>query len=443
MQHIRTPAALPLTVLAAGLALLAPGNTRAAAPTTYKIQPIVKLGERAGDSVLPSSAGYEFFPGPVNDTGQVLFDVGGLFVGKPELLLLYDNGQFIPIAAPGLDSPIGKWPAITSFLAPYSMNQHGNAVFAPTSGSNGSTLLGTFLWEYAGRKLTAVALPGMPAVNGLVFTQAGGESPVINNRDEIVLVAAVKGSTGPAGSALFFRSPDGTLQPILVPGQTLPGGGKVQNDTGLTLFPSLNDAGVVAFLARRQGEGQYSAFLWEGGNITPALQIGAPAPVGGKITSVSRVFVNDKNRNVLLTAAVDGSHQHGVYLLKDGTLTPVAVPGQEMPDGGKLQKVQAVFSTGVDVCFGVSSANQAGQHVFLATLGDQSTAAYRVDTDGSVSLVVKSGAVTELGTVTSIGQTTSGTGSYGVGVNSQGQVVVSVRFDHGTPTLVLLTPAAP
>jgi hypothetical protein len=281
----------------------------------------------------------------------------------------------------------------------------------------------------------------MSAVNDLMFTQAGGQSPVINNRDEIALVAAVKGPTGPAGAALFFRSPDGKLQPVLVPGQALPGGGKVSNDPNLQLSPSLNDAGVVAFLARRQGEPQNSAFLWEGGNITPALPIGSPAPGGGKITSVSSVFVNNKNRSVLLTAGVDGSHHHGVYLLKDGTLTPVAVPGQELPGGGKLQTVQAVYSGPADVCYGVSAANEAGQHVFLATLEDKSTAAYLVDTDGSLSLVLKSGAVTDLGTVTSIGEAASGTGSFGVGVNSQGQVVVSARVDHGAPTLVLLTPA--
>jgi hypothetical protein len=430
-----------LAALVAGLTLLAPVTTRA--QSLYKIQPIVKLGDRAGDVVLPSSSSYDFFPGQVNDSGQLLTDVGGFYVGTPELLLQQVDGQFLTIAAPGLDSPIGKWPQDVAFLAPYagSMNQHGNVVFTPWT--PGSGVLGTFLWDLQGRRLTAVTLKGMPAGNDLVFTEGGGNVSVINNRDEIALVAQVKGTSGPAASALFFRSPDGRLQPILLPGQELPGGGAVQSDTLLGHLPSLNDAGAVAFLARRKGASQNSAFRWEGGTTIPLLTTGSPAPGGGKITSVSSVFVNNKNRSVLLTAGVDGSHRHGVYLIKDGSLIPAAVPGQAMPEGGQLATVQANLVYPPDRCIGVSAANEAGQHVFLATLADKSTALYRVDADGSLSLVVKSGTVTEWGTITSIGQTGTSSGSYGVGFNSHGQVLVSLRFDGGVPTLALLIPTAP
>ena len=61
--------------------------------------------------------------------------------------------------------------------------------------------------------------------------------------------------------------------------------------------------------------------------------------------------------------------------------------------------------------------------------------------DGSLSLLLKSGAVTDLGKITSIGP---GTGeSWGIGLNSQGQVVLSISFDNGPDTLVLLTPVTP
>src|SRR5207244_3825687 len=107
---------------------------------------------------------------------------------------------------------------------------------------------------------------------------------------------------------------------------------------------SLNDAGVVAFLAQRQGEKQSGAYLWEQGTITPVVGVGAEAPGGGKISSVSQVLVNNRNRRVVLAAASGGSDRHGIYAWVDGQLTPVAVPGQELPEGGKLRTLQGLVT---------------------------------------------------------------------------------------------------
>jgi hypothetical protein len=52
------------------------------------------------------------------------------------------------------------------------------------------------------------------------------------------------------------------------------------------------------------------------------------------------------------------------------------------------------------------------------------------------------GVDTLLGTVTSGGTVGSAPGSFGAGLNSRGQVLLSARLDNGSPTLVLLTPAA-
>src|SRR5207244_256077 len=82
----------------------------------------------------------------------------------------------------------------------------------------------------------------------------------------------------------------------------------------------------------------------------------------------------------------------------------------------------------------ISAGTEAGQHAFLATLDDNSMALYRVDVDGALSLVLKSGATTPLGKVTGFGKDLS------PAMNSQGQVVASVQFDGGPDTLVLLTP---
>jgi hypothetical protein len=64
-----------------------------------------------------------------------------------------------------------------------------------------------------------------------------------------------------------------------------------------------------------------------------------------------------------------------------------------------------------------------------------------MDADGKLSLILKSGTKTNLGTVTSVGL---GSGaSMGVGLNSKGQIALTIDYVKGAETIVLLTPAGP
>jgi hypothetical protein len=276
----------------------------------------------------------------------------------------------------------------------------------------------------------------MPAVQNLTFTEPAGFSPVINNRNEIAFPAAVKNPAGPSGAGLFFLARDGQLLPVALPGQQLPDGGKIS----LNLFsiPSLDDAGRVAFLARRPADKQDSAYVWEMGAISPVVTVGTAAPGGGKITAVSTVLLNNQDRSMLVAAGSGGSARHGLYRAAAGQLTPVAVPGQEMPGGGRFSTLQNVFpfSEGLR-SFAVSAANGLGQHVLLAVWEDGTTAAYLLDPKGKLSLILKSGTATELGQITTIG------GPSPASLNREGQVALVVRIDSGPETIVLLTPVAP
>jgi hypothetical protein len=419
-----------------GLTLLVQGAVQA--QTSYKIQPILKVGETAGDTLIPSD--YQVLVGGLTDSGQIILGVGTPEGSKPEWLLQYADGKITPIVAPGGDAPTGKWPHDVLMAWPLRMNQRGNVVFV-TFRIQDRLALGTYLWDREARKVTPVILKGMPAVENLTFTEPGGFYPAINNRDEMALVAVVRDPHGSSGLGLFFRGQDSTLLPILAPGQALPGGGKVsQSNRFLAPWLSLNDAGAVAFLLRRGGEAQSGAYVWERGTITPLVAIGAAAPGSGKITSVSQVLVNNRNRQVVLAAGVDASPRHGVYRYTDGKLMPVAVPGQALPGGGtfrSLQTIISVFPDGIR-CYAISDANDAGEHAFYAELEDGRTAAYRMAADGTLSLILKSGTTTHLGTITSVG----GFGR-GLGLNTQGQVALTVQIDGGLETVVLLTPTRP
>jgi hypothetical protein len=429
---------LRYAVLGAGLLLATSGAARPA-NLPYKIQPIATLGDTVAAVPLPKNG--TFFLGRLSDDGQILFDVSD---GPTDRLIHYAGGEFTPIGFPGGDGPIGKWPKSFFGFGPgaESMNQSGQVVFAAGSGVGGPAL-GTFLWDSKTASSTSVAMKKMPAASGLTFTEPGGFVPVINNRSEIALVAGVSGTGVPFGSGLFFRKADGSFQTVLLPGQALTGGGKTQTDNWLQ--PSINDAGQVAFLTRRQGDRQNSAYLWESGALTPVLVVGTNLPGIGKVHGVSSVLLNNQNASMLVTATIEGADvaRHGLYSIVGGTVSPVAAPGQTMPDGGTFRTMNSFSSgpNGEGVSLDVSAANAAGQHAFIASLDGGATAAYLVDADGKLSPILRSGAVTDLGTITSLGSGTSG--GINVSLNSQGQVLLVASIDKGPKTLLLLTPAAP
>jgi hypothetical protein len=417
-----------------GSALLVPGITRA--ETTYKIQPIARLGERVGGTLLPTGAPYQFYVGALNDNGELLFLVQDPAGNQPALFLQYANGQFTVIAAPGGDGPLGKWPNDLNVAAPVSMTPSGNVLFEAFR-LNWASTLGTFLWDAKTRQVTSVELPGMLATGNMTFTDTGGYAPALNNAGDIVLIGGAKGTGGPAGaSGLFFLGQDHQLQPVLLSGQDLPGGGKADPFWLLFARPTITDSGAVVFRAARQG-GIFGAYRWEQGALTPLLLAGASVPNAGKIVDVSGAFANNKNRAVLVSASVSGHSGDGLYRVEGDQILPVAVPGQEMPGGGKLQ---TAVPGGKFAAKSIGLASEAGEYAFVATLAGGATAAYRVDAAGNLSLVLQSGTPTELGTITKIGPDPAWNG---IAINSQGQVAVAVQFDNGPPTLVLLTPATP
>jgi hypothetical protein len=409
------------------LALLTPGAVRA--QTSYKLQPIVKSGDKIANVQIKAGGDLEL--GALNDAGQVAFVTENGNPEGSEMLLQYDNGQFIPIVVAGRAAPApgGKWPDAVGVYSPVRMNQLGNLVFATVDGE------GTYLWDAKTQKVTPIALKGMPAANNLTFETGGEDFPAINNSNEVALVAGVKNAAGGVAPGVFFLGRDSKLLPVALPDQELPGGAKVIR----ALLSSINDAGVVSVSVQRSGDVGYSAFIWENGTLTPLAVAGTELPGGFKFDQIGRAWVNNKNRNVSMIGWT--GDKKGLYLFTNGKFQPVAAPGQEMPDGGKLQ---TIYNTGTIPALNyVSSPNDAGQQAFVARLDDGSRAVYLADADGKLSLILKQGATTDAGKITNIGLAGTVPGSFGVGLNNKGQIALTVQIDDGPATIVLLTPKSP
>lgn len=297
-------------VLIAGLLLLTSGAARAQAP--YKIQPILKVGDTVGDLQITAPLA----PRGLNDAGQILLRASAR--GANYALLQYADGKFAPIVVQGGEAPGGgTWATSSNLLA--SMNGRGGVIFATQARAAEKSNWGTYLWDVASRKTTLVAQPGMPAVNDLIFGAASiAAAPQINNRDEIAFSSPVKDATGKTRSSAFFRSGDGRLQAVALPDQAAPGGGPPIDFLG-TL--TLADSGAVAFRAVRQGDSSsvIGAYLWEQGNLSPVALPGAELPGGAKIHRVTGVWVNSKNRSVLVTALAEGTtSRYGLYRFAEG-----------------------------------------------------------------------------------------------------------------------------
>jgi hypothetical protein len=392
------------------------------ADTTYQIRAIVKQGDTVGPVTIKPRADFEV--GALNDRGQLTFVTES--TPPVESLILYTDGQLLPIAYAGGDAPGGKWPdrgfAVFSFV---SLNQLGNIVFSPT-GDSGSTSLGTFLWEADTRKVTPIALKGQPAANNQTFEDAGGYAPVINNFGEIAFPAFVKSSAGKKQQGIFFQGRDGKLLPVALPEQELPDGHKIDFALGATI----NDAGSVAFLAQRAGEKTLSAYLWDKGPITPLADISTDTP-GGRLADVYGLSLNNSSRSVVVFAPLKRGGLGGLYRIANGQVTPLLLPGQDLPDGRKLSTID-----------GISAPNDAEQHAILAS-GSGGKGVYLLAPDGKLSLVLKTGTTTDLGTVTSLGTAGTTPSSAGIVLNNRGQVALPARITGGPAVILLLTPATP
>jgi hypothetical protein len=409
--------AVRFLVLAAGVLVLAPRSLPAAVPG-YTVQTIAKTGDTVAD-VQIARTGY-IDVGSINDNGEIAF-IALQSAGNGEMLLQYSkgDGKFTPIVVGGRDAPGGKWTRGGGIWAQVSMNQQGDMAFTTVSPSN------TYVYSRQSGQARLVAAKGMPAINDLTFAASGDQAaPAINDVGEIAFQAIVKDSAGQSSRTIFFRSVDGKLTPVVRSGDTVAGVGTI-NLTYDAPF-SLSNSGVVAFEARRAGDTSYSLFTWEKGAITPVLLAGADAPSGGKFALLRGPGINSQNQNMIVFGNLDGDTNHfGVYGLAGGRLTPLAVPGQEMPGGGQcVGGWESSFNTA------------AGEYAWIFRLADGDLGIYHYHADGQLTLVAKSG---DLGAKIDLSDN-----SGGIAINSKGQITLPVRFT-GDPvdSLILLTSVSP
>jgi len=151
MRHVRCAA------LMLGLTLLAHPSARA--QTSYDIQPIIKLGDRAGNVLLQAQDGY-FDLGTLNDNGQIIFTATDS--SDSETLIQYSSGTFTPIVSRGTTYPGGNWPLNVRLMRTVRMNQTGNAVFAAGVLDASGPAFADFMWDGQAKLVSPITAQGKP-----------------------------------------------------------------------------------------------------------------------------------------------------------------------------------------------------------------------------------------------------------------------------------------
>jgi hypothetical protein len=234
--------------------------------------------------------------------------------------------------------------------------------------------------------------------------------------------------------ALFVDRGSG-LELYLREGDRAPGAGKKVTFGGSSVsllldYPTINAQGEIAFLVRLGGKHQpallsiYSDHL---GSLLPVARIGDPAPgTGAEWTALGWPHLCDGSHIAFLASIQTGSYPlHGAFWDQPGTVVPLLLPGDPVPDRPGLTLFQATQIVGY----------AAGGHlVFRGHIGVPSqpvvTALIAAAPDGTLHTLVAGGDTIDVssggGDLREVASVSSGE------LSADGTVAVRLTFADGS-----------
>jgi hypothetical protein len=418
---------------AVGLALIAGGAVRAADLYTY--QSLITLDSPVEGGATISG---DFEVGGVNASGVVAFvsefgnGEGGLTVGP--------DGRVQVLSQPGADAPGGGVFA-NDVYSPLWINDAGNIAMGEDVDDGTGSAVEILYYDKAANKWTVVEKEHMAAPDGGTFTRAtlditGGfnMSPAIDNANNIAFGGNVTGSpAGPAGNGIFLWSPTTQkLTTIARPGTRVTRGVLSEADS----VAISNSNGYITFEGDVGNSGNHGAYVAKDGVITELAAPHTVAPGGTDRFTRARFPHANSSGDVVMLGRVGTSQYAGLYLYtaKDKKLTAIVKPGDTLPGGGTLTTVERGYSAAFHI-------SDDGSVVFGGQLDDGTGGVY-VYKNGTITPVAKTGQnLAGVGLVDQLAGT-GGLPPGGAAINSKGQIAFPAHTADGETHLVLATPAA-
>ena len=349
----------------------------AVAQTAFKFNEIVRTHNPAPvPAQLSRVAGFTF-----NDQSQLTFGGdGGLFSatgGTTSILAALGDhapggGSFLTISGQSMNSngqiaftAVVVSPTLfgglylssagkLSLLVPdFATATSGDFVFPDSPALNNAgtiafvDLLSGGLFQVSGGAVSPLVRVGDPAPGGdtFIFTS----SPAINNSGQIVFNAFLA-----SGNQGVFLASEGTITKIAVTGDVFPHGGIFDFPFG---SPSINDAGMVAFVAFSSSVLDEGVTVFSGGTLNTVVPAFVTIPSLGAGVFPESASINNAGQIAFIAQDFSLSTTGlGVFMFSGGNVTRIASPGQNSPDGDVFTSAEGAL------------INDAGQVAFLSRL---------------------------------------------------------------------------
>lgn len=416
---------------AAALGLLAAAGCGADVPGYTFSAPICAKGETEGSA---------FQMGRVNNKGQFscVINVGG------ERVFVWDGTKVLKLSDDSIKLPDGSAFSTGNVWTSLGINDNGKVAWVADTDASVAGVRYIVTYDLKSGQYEIIAKPGLPVPGGGTFGDGENFGPTnrmladINNKDQVAWNQAISGGDADGHSGIFLYDPATKKTTALARPGAVVEGKKLTNGW----WPSINDAGQVAFIGDVENSDDYGIYLADSkGNLT------AIAPAGTKVeglTISSARWPSLANNGDIVFVGDTGASQGGsgegtddtavfLYSTADKKLHVVVKPGDALP-GGSTWK-------GVEPSRRVVQANSRGQVAMIGVRADDRDGIYLWQGGKLQALILGNSTVPGLGKVDGVSKGVGGVTGYHFAMSENGYVVFPAVVD-GTECFVEATPPA-
>jgi hypothetical protein len=400
-----------VAVSVAAVGLLAP---KAVLAQTYKFKVVTTSKEYGG---------HQFQIGDLNNKDQFSFNIVGPDKdngGGGEVTYFWDGSTITRIQPSDTKLSDGAALISSNMWTPQSVNDLGHVAYVADTDKSPHAIV---VWDSAAKTYTMISNIDT-VVEGGKLTSAGvsleGRMLAdINNKDQVVWSEGLDPGTGDANDAVFFFDPaTKKITTVARKGTALPGGKTILS----ALFPDIDDAGEIVFMANTADNENFGVYQWAGGNITviaaPGTTVDGVKVESFKLPRISRTgggFIVFRGELKASGSGTPQADDTGFFLSSGGKVTKIVAPGDALPAG------KFVATEGNRRAIGV---NKNGLVAFKATLENDRSGIFLWQA-GKFTPLVTSGQTVESSKIDSVVQGLGGQDGYHMAINDFGDVVFS------------------
>lgn len=322
-----------------------------------------------------------------------------------------------------------------SHWTPHGINNAGKMAFVADTDKSPHAIV---VFNSTDRSYTLIANNQTVVEGGRLTSQGvsleGRMLADINDRDQVVWSEGLilTGEEDAHDAVFLFDPAENKITTIARKGTALPGGKTVLN----ALFPNINENGEIVFMANTTDDANFGVYQWANGNITaiatPGTQVDGVTIAQAKLPRNSVGHIVFRGETVSSGGAVPVREDTGFFIHTGGRLRKIVVPGDSLPGGKRF-----VETEGNRRAIGV---NNNGLVVFKAIMENEETGLY-LWRDGQLTPLLTSGQSIEVaGRVDSLVQGIADFTGYHLGINDHGDVCFSGLFDGESAFVIAMAP---